>query len=173
VDSAAYVIPVAAGALLLVWLSGHLIPREHRTSASITLPHSAERVWDVITDYAAQPTWHPDIEFVERLDDGATWARWRERQSRDVVKMVRELESDPPRRVVWSFDEARRRFHALWDVELRGDADATRVTITQFADIASPWTRVIALLLRRTSPLTLYLGSLETRLNEPCDGLSA
>lgn len=158
------VIAVLVAAGLLAWLVGKSLPREHTITRNLVLSQPRERVWNVLTNYAAQPEWHPDIEEVIRLEGDESWTRWRELHSRDVVKQVHVVQSTPPRNIVWGFREEHGFFEGQWNVDLADEADATRIEITQRLTLDSAWARLLALIVRRSAAIDLYLGALETYL---------
>jgi hypothetical protein len=101
------------------------------------------------------------------LDDDDAGPSWRTFHSREVVNIVRVAESDPPRRILWEFEEEHGLYRGRWDVHLVPAGDGTRLVVTQKLNLRNAWARVIGLLVRRGSSLTLYLGALATHLEEP------
>lgn len=50
--------------ILVVWITGALLPRSHSVSRSIQLRQPPEVVWDVVT---GPPSWRPEIKSYQQL----------------------------------------------------------------------------------------------------------
>lgn len=56
---------------LATTLYGLTLPREHLVMRRTTLGQTPAEVWRVVTDYARQPQWDPDVVRAERVPEGA------------------------------------------------------------------------------------------------------
>lgn len=135
-------IPIAA--LLIVAILGLFLPKGHTASRSVSYGRSAETVWSVITEFEAHPSWRPEIERVERLEDRDGRAVWREvRGSGDTLSME-VIELDPSRRMVTRVvDNPNFGGTWTWEIEPTGDRSCT-LTITEDGEIYNPIFRFVA-----------------------------
>src|SRR5438094_4094802 len=102
--------------VLVFYLAGSRMPREHRSVVVATFGAARPLVWAAITDYAAMPAWWPAVKSVrtEKLPDGTelTWNRdshrqeipFRTTETRLNEKLVRVIASDKlPFGGTWTF----------------------------------------------------------------------
>jgi uncharacterized protein YndB with AHSA1/START domain len=108
----------AAGiALVVFYIAGSRMPREHRSQMKATFPADRAAVWDAINDFDGMPGWWPAVKSVrtERLTDGTviTWnkdAHGNEIPFKTAVlhpenKLVREIvPTDQPFGGTWTFE---------------------------------------------------------------------
>jgi uncharacterized protein YndB with AHSA1/START domain len=131
--------------VLVFFIAGSSMPREHRSVATATFKASRATVWAAITDYTAMPSWWPAVKSVrtEKLPDGTelTWNRdargqeipFRTGESRGNEKLVRIITKDDlPFGGTWTF--------ALSDEPGGG----TQLTLTEEGFINPPIFRAVA-----------------------------
>lgn len=162
---------IAGGILLLlivagVWL-GWLLPRTYRSQRHITLQQPPEKVFAALVDYVNHPRWYPDLDQVEALPNGADGKpRWRLTEHAASERVLVELEREPPKRVVWQFEDLHGQYAGRWHTDLETMGSGTRVTTAQALVLPGPVARATALLMGRSSHLELFLGALATHFGE-------
>jgi uncharacterized protein YndB with AHSA1/START domain len=115
-------------------------------SGEIDVHASPAAVWRVLTDFAAWPSWNPDVKSVEidgPLDPGTTF-RWRAGPG-TITSTLREV--DPPRRIVWTGETLGITAIHVYELEPRDD-----VTLVRSAE---SWDGLVVRLLRRRMSKTL------------------
>lgn len=138
-------VALLALALLVFFIAGVCLPREHRSVVTVQLAAGRTAVWAALTDYAAMPAWWPAVKAVrtEQLADGTvlTWNRdghgrelaFRTGEARTNEKLVRVIVGD---------DQP---FGGTWTFELSETAGGgTRLTLTEEGFIKPPVFRAIA-----------------------------
>src|SRR5438132_6231164 len=60
---------VVAGLLLAIVLIGMLLPKGHTASRTASFSRPTEDVWQVISNFAAYPSWRKDLKAVELVAD--------------------------------------------------------------------------------------------------------
>lgn len=136
---------VVAVAVLVVYVAGSLMPREHRSRVTATIRAGRAAVWAAISDYGAMPGWWPAVKAVriERLPDGTelTWNRdahgqeipFRTVEARLNEKLVREITGkNLPFGGTWTFELA------------EAPGGATELTLTEDGWIQPPLFRAVA-----------------------------
>src|SRR5206468_12576425 len=67
--------------------------RSHVAARSLRSKRSPEEVWAVVSDFAAVPSWHPEIKTVERLPDRDGHDVWRETDRRGYPVRLEDRKS--------------------------------------------------------------------------------
>jgi hypothetical protein len=83
----------------LAWVSGSLLPREHRAASRITLMQPPEAVWLVVRDLAALRGRWPELTEAVRIADSAGGEVWQEKVDGFEMRLF-ATESTPPSRLV-------------------------------------------------------------------------
>ena len=136
---------IFALAMLVFYVAGSQMPREHRSQVTATLQASRATVWAALTNYAAMPQWWPAVKSIrlEKLPDGTelTWNTdshgqeipFRTGESRTNEKLVRVIAKDDLP------------FGGTWTYELADTGDGgTRLTLTEDGVIKPPIFRAMA-----------------------------
>ena len=88
----------------------------------MTIDAPVPEVFDLLADVANEPSWHPDVIEVRRLDAGplGRGAEWQARY-RGIGKMLVRLEQyEPVERLAFSTDGPRMAMHLAFDFAPRG-----------------------------------------------------
>jgi hypothetical protein len=118
-------------ALGVVYAMGSRLPNDHTTSASINLPASQTRVWQLITDVKAQAAWRSGLKAVEPWQGSAAEECWLEVQSGMKMPLCVEVTEPQKTRVVRIADK-NLPFGGTWTYELEPSGpDQTKLTITE------------------------------------------
>lgn len=90
----AYAFLCVACLLVLMVLIGAFIPQQHTVSATVDLPASQQRAWQLITEVDAQPKWRTGLLSIEHRPDEAGHSCWTEVQKH--MRMPLCVESSTP-----------------------------------------------------------------------------
>jgi uncharacterized protein YndB with AHSA1/START domain len=118
-------------ALCTAMFMGSRLPVEHTASVTETIPASQQKVWGLITDPAAMPTWRTGLKAVTMLapENGAQC--WAEVQSGMTMPLCADVREEPSRQVVRIADP-KLPFGGSWTYVLEPSGEnATKVTITE------------------------------------------
>jgi uncharacterized protein YndB with AHSA1/START domain len=135
----------AALGILVLYLAGMTLPREHRSRVTATFAAGRDAVWTAITDYAAMPSWWPAVASVstQRLPDGSELTINTDRHGQKVA--FRSADVRPRELLVREIVGNNLPFGGRWTFEL---ADApgggTRLTLTEDGFINPPLFRAVA-----------------------------
>lgn len=161
---------VVIGLLLLTYVTGIFIPRDHVVAMSIDLNKDPGTIWSMISDFGNTTKWRTDVSAV-RIDapvDGKM--RFTESGAQGDVQFevvsqqmlfrqsVRVVDDDQPFGGVWT-----------WQLERMLDSPApkTRLTITEAGFIKSPIFRTMGMLFfSPTDTIESYLIALAKALGE-------
>jgi uncharacterized protein YndB with AHSA1/START domain len=137
-------IAVAALAALaaIVAITGWSLPVAHVATQRATVAAPPDRVWTIITDVEAFPSWRTDVKTVERVA-GTDALTWIEHGRTGALKLKVEA-SDPPRRLVMRIADPSLPFGGTWTYELAPSAGGTTVTVTENGEIYNPVFRTMA-----------------------------
>jgi len=164
---------IAAGALALlvglIALVGAFVPRDHRATCRVRLSAEPARVYALLTDFEAYPSWRPEVESVGRLEpvDGKPAFVERTRQG----PMPYSVESsEPERRLVLRILDEDLPFGGTWTFELAREDDATLLSVTEDGFIRNPLFRALArFVFGYHATLEAYLTHLAEHLGEPAE----
>lgn len=169
-----WIVSVGAGLIapiLLVFLIGCFLPREHMAARSIVLKQSPQTVWEAITLFERIPSWWFGVIAVERLPDQGdhpvykqTFQTSRRRQQSITIEVV---EADPPRRMVTRIADVKGPFQGRWVYEIT-EADAgTKLTVAEHGKIANPFIRTMfRIMMSKTQFIDTYLICLGRKFGE-------
>src|SRR5947209_2301304 len=130
--------------LLLITLVGCCLPSGHRASRALTLKQPPEAVWQVISDFAAEPQWHQGIEKVERLADKNDHAVWRETFAGGYPMQLETLEATAPSRLLRQIADEKGPFTGRWEFDLTPLEQGSKLTITEVGEVRNPFFRFMA-----------------------------
>lgn len=166
-------IAVAAvvGLVGVVAFVGALLPRAHTASRTGQFRQPPDSVWRAITDFAAAPSWRPDVRAVERLPDRDGHAVWQETDKHGQRLPLEILEFVPPRRLVMRIADPKLPFGGTWTYEIStaagGGEGSSTLRITEDGEIYNPIFRFVArFILGHTATMNGYLRALGRRFGE-------
>jgi Polyketide cyclase / dehydrase and lipid transport len=118
-------------AIGLAAVMGSRLPAEHTTSLSETIAAPQQRVWQLITDVAAQPAWRTGLKAVTPLASAGSAPCWAEVQSSMTMPLCADVTEAPTCRVV-RITDPKLPFGGTWTYELQPAGEkTTRLTITE------------------------------------------
>jgi uncharacterized protein YndB with AHSA1/START domain len=155
-----------AALVVLVFLVGLLLPREHVAASRVTLAQPVDSVWAVVDDPRTLLGVWPELTEVTRLPDREGKAVWREKVGGWEMTLVVE-ESDPPRRLVGRIDAAPdAAFGGRWVYDLAPVPGGTTLTVTEEGWIANPAYRSMAAVMGLHRSLDQYLRAVGRKFGE-------
>jgi hypothetical protein len=151
---AAVVVGIAAG------LAGLLLPATRTASATREIAAPPERVWRLMTDLAAQPTWRPGVAAVEVLDATPGRERWIERpRSGPAIRFHTERQLAPTEWTIAFSGPAEGRWTGRLDPQ--PDGRGVLLKIEESSTVRNPWMRLVArLAFDPQAFVDAYLGQL-------------
>lgn len=151
----------------VVWGIGSQLPQGHVVSRTTRLAAPPDRVFALISDVAAGPSWRTGLERVEVLPPVRGRSRYRE--TADGENLTMEVETnEPDRRRVTRIVEEGQPFGGTWTFDLEPDGAGTRLTITERGEVYSSLFRFVQwAFLGYTGTMEQYLADLERRLARP------
>jgi uncharacterized protein YndB with AHSA1/START domain len=156
-----------AGVLAVIALVGCFLPRYHVAARVLKSKQPAEEVWKVISDYAATPTWHPEVKSVERVADDKGRDLWRETDKRGYPMLLETVEAVPPQRLVRALGDEDGPFSGTWQFDLAAQPMGCRLTLTERGQIPNPFFRfMFRLFMTPTFYLEMYLKALAAKLGD-------
>ncbi len=150
---------VLVGLVVLLWIVGAMLPRQHVASRAARFAQPPEAVWKTLSDFASYPTRAPEVSGVKRLPDRNGHPVW---ALQGKWPMPLEVEaSDPPRRMVTRIADPKLPFGGTWTWELTPEGAGTRVRVTERGEIKAPMFRVLTrFVFGYTSTMDAYLKAM-------------
>jgi uncharacterized protein YndB with AHSA1/START domain len=137
---------VAAGiALLVFYVAGSRMPREHKAVISATFPADRAAVWDAINDFDGMPGWWPAVKStrLEYLADGTALTWNKDAHGNEIPFKTTELK--PYNKLVRLIAATDQPFGGTWTFELADAPEGgTRLTLTEDGWIGPPVFRAVA-----------------------------
>jgi hypothetical protein len=131
--------------LVVAIVVGMRLPKTHQAASRIRLPLPPEKIWEIITDIEAFPSWRPGLRGVERAPDIGGKLSWFEVCGKKAKVQFRVVEMRPPHRLVTALVGDHLPLKGSWIYELeRDEADHTILTITECDRIFHPVFRFFA-----------------------------
>jgi hypothetical protein len=100
-----------------VTLYGSTQPEEHVFTRSMQLAQPTEKIFETISDFAAQPSWQPYVHSIEKLADREGKPAWRIVQEGVAMVMTVE-ESAPPKKLHLHFVDEKQVADIHWEFSL-------------------------------------------------------
>ena len=136
----------AAGiALLVFYIAGSRMPREHRSQMKATFPADRATVWDAINDFDGMPGWWPAVKSVriERLTDGTVITWNKDAHGNEVPFKTTVLQ--PQQKLVRMIASTDQPFGGTWTFDLAdASGGGTVLTLTEDGWIGPPFYRAVA-----------------------------
>lgn len=154
--------------IALATLIGLRLPKTHIAASRIRLSAKPQEVWDIITDFAAHPTWRPGLAAVElgpEVDGRPTWYDvCALRHTRVQFAVVERM---PPRRLVTRLVGEHLPLSGTWIYELSEQDDGTLLTITESDQIYNPLFRFFSrYVISYYGVMDVFLMALARRLGD-------
>jgi Polyketide cyclase / dehydrase and lipid transport len=153
-----------AGLLILIVVTGALLPQKHRVSRAVSLPHTAETVWSLISGH---PAWRPDVTNFQELPPHEGHRMWRETDKQKQTITYEAIESVPPRRLITKIADPTLPFGGTWTYEIVPAGTSCTLTITEDGEVYNPLFRFVSRFITgQTATLDGYLKALNAKLGD-------
>ena len=143
---------------------GLTLPESHQEARSARFAAPPTKVFGVITDFSAYPSWRSDVTRVELLPDdgkGVRFTEYSNERPEPIRYRVEEMEA--PTRVKVMVDDDSLPFAGTWTYVLQPYEGGTSITITEDGTISNPLFRLVAkLLFSPTDAMDRYLHDLSS-----------
>ena len=152
--------------IIVVLIVGALLPREHVASREIVLRRPPSEVYATLREFAAAPTWRPDVERVEMLDDVEGRVRFSEHSKQGVITYEVVQESRPGKLVTRIVDRDLGYFGS-WTYLLSPVNEGTRLRITEHGEVPNVLFRFMSrFIFGHTATMDAYLRALARKFGE-------
>lgn len=126
-----------------LWIYGSFLPATHQASITVTVAMPREKVWALIDDVSAFPTWMPDITKVEMLPERDGHRVFRQTQGRNSF-VLEETVKEPPSLVTRTITDDNNMFTGSWEHRLEEvDGGRTKITVIENGTVNSAIPRAI------------------------------
>jgi hypothetical protein len=141
---------------------GSRLPETHTASVTEIVPASEPKVWGLITDVSAQPTWRTGLKSVTTLPSENGAPCWAETQSSMTMALCADVREEPTKQVVRIADP-KLPFGGSWTYLLEpAGENATKVTIIEQGTTGpAMWRFVGHYVLGEDVSIKQYLGDLK------------
>lgn len=155
--------------VLMILLTGVLLPEKHVATKTYHFDVDPERVWNLVTDFEGQTSWRPKLERVERLPSRNGHEVWREVEGRHRQLSFETVEFSPPRVLVRRIVDEGLPFGGSWTFEIVPEAGGARLTITENGEVRNPLFRFVSrFLIGHTAGIETYARNLgQALINRP------
>jgi uncharacterized protein YndB with AHSA1/START domain len=133
---------LVGSALLVVFIIGALLPRDHVASTSALIPAPPEDVFRAITDVEHFPSWRA-VSKVDTLGSVDGHRRWRE-VSRFGPITFEQVEADMPHHFVSRVVDTDQGFGGTWTWDIAPSGNGSTVKITEQGYVSNPLFRFMS-----------------------------
>lgn len=157
---------VVVALVLIVFIVGALLPREHVASRTLRMRRPPADVWALITGVDAFTSWRPDVKSIERLPDRNGRAVWKETTSGMAIPLE-TMESDPPRRLVLRITDPTLPFGGTWTYVIAPTPEGSTLTITEDGFVSNAAFRFMSrFVFGHYATIDAYLKNVAKRFDE-------
>lgn len=135
---------VVVGFVVVVWVSGMFIPKNHRATRMARFHQSPAVLWQTITDYERFPQWRSNVTRVEAMASSYGLPAHREWDKYGHALPMDTLESDPPHRCVGRIADPKLPFGGTWTMEISETPGGSALRITEDGEIRNPIFRFVS-----------------------------
>jgi hypothetical protein len=165
------VVGILAGVVVLVTVIGMTLPQNHVATRTAHLSASPDKVWSIVTEPQAYPSWRPDVASVEMISgpDGGR-VSWREVSPKGNKLAFEATTVEAPSHFVTVIADKDIPFGGSWDYRIVPDGPGSRITITENGEVYNPIFRFVSrFVLGHTSTIDKYLGALASKVGDKYD----
>jgi len=161
-----WIIVVLAGILILITLSGYLLPKEHTVTREARFHQSSEVIWKTITDVDAMPSWRKGLKSVQRLPDKNGLTAWVETTNSGVLP-YEIVVAQPPSKLVVRIADPKLPFGGTWTYEITSLPSGTNLRIREDGEIYNPLFRFLSrFVFGYSGTIETYLKSMAKKFGE-------
>lgn len=85
---------------LVIFLTGHLLPKSYQAELSAVIPTSPGALWAILINHAREKEWRHDLQEIERKDNMDGKPVWKEIRRDRTTMTLKTVESEPQKRLV-------------------------------------------------------------------------
>ncbi len=152
---------------IVVFIIGSFLPEDHVASKTLTLRQPPETVWQVVSDFANQPKWNPEMKSVERLPDRNGHAVWQEEMSGMKIPLE-TLETEAPKKLVRRIASEDLGFGGDWEYIITPTIEGgCQLTITERGKVPNALFRFMSkYVFGHTATMEKYMRALAGKFGE-------
>lgn len=152
--------------VVIVFVVGLVLPRDHRATSRIVLHRTPTEVWPVIRDLGSLVGTWPDLKSAGRLPDQGGKEMWEQNAGGFLLRLIIE-ESAPPSRLVTRIDAAPdATFGGIWTYEISPVPEGSAVTVTEAGYVNNPLFRTMMKVMGVHRTADGFLTALGKKLGE-------
>jgi uncharacterized protein YndB with AHSA1/START domain len=152
--------------IAVIALAGLALPQSHVASRTARINQPPAAIWTAITNIGESPSWRKDVRSIEMRPSKDGKPAWVEHGSSGAIPLA-IVEAVPPARLVTRIDATDLAFGGTWTYELKEDAGATLLTITERGDVYNPIFRALArYAFGHTATIDAYLKNLGKKFGQ-------
>ena len=160
--------------VLVVFIVGALLPRDHVARSSIVLRAPADSVWRVVRDIGGVTSWWPDVRSSQRAADSTGREIWAQKAGGFDMRFIVTAD-EPPQRLVMTIDATPDApFGGKWTYEVTSADGGTRVSVTEAGFVNNPLFRFMSrFVMGYYSTQDKYLRALARKFGESAEPVHA
>ncbi len=149
---------VFAGIVLVIYAIGYFLPERHTVSAARELNLTAEKTWQMLTDFENYPSWRSDINAVKSLSP-TTWTEVDMYGDQITYEQVQKIDQ---RRLITRITTEDLPYSGQWIFDIDANGENCILTIEEQGIVYNPFFRFISkFIIGQTSGIEQYLDDLE------------
>jgi uncharacterized protein YndB with AHSA1/START domain len=148
-----------------VMIYGATQPEEHKFTRSMQIAQPPEKLFETLVDFAAHPSWTPNLRSIEKLADREGKAVWRCVQD-DVTMIMTVQESAPPKTLVLHFLDEKQIADITWEISLGTITGGSLVSLKERGRIHGAFFRGMNRLFGGTQYADRFLYNLAKKFGE-------
>jgi hypothetical protein len=157
---------VVVALVLVVLVIGAALPKNHVVSRHVILQRSLGEVYATVRDFAAAPSWRPDLERVEMIATGDDHVRFREHGKQGAVTYDL-IEDRPNEKIVTRIADQDLGYSGAWTYTFQSEADGTRLEITEAGEVSNILFRFVSrFVFGHTGTMEKYLTALGRKFGQ-------
>jgi hypothetical protein len=154
------------GLVIVVTLSGWLLPRDHVATRIGRYRQPPEAIWAAITDVDAMPSWREGLKSIQHLPDRNGLPAHVEATNSGRIP-YETVEMTPPQKLVTRIADPKLPFGGTWTFEIAPVSDGATLRITERGYVTNPFFRFMSrTVFSQTATMESYLRSLAKKFGE-------
>ncbi len=147
--------------------AGYFFPPEYAFKRMVAISQPPDAVWQVLTDYAAQPEWRVNLRGMERIPDRDGRETWQATNIAGQQSAMEIAQAIPPHKLVCLFVNPHGVPEMTWEFDIIPIGKASQVELYQSSAIPDPWLRAIERFSPGTRSADEVLRSLARKFGDP------